>query len=254
MGARGGNSNLHAKETRLSLDIRGPVEGKELRMYVETDFYGSSNALRLRQAYGSCGGLLAGQPGRPSWTRRLSQHHRLRIADGLPVDPAGAAAVDGETEREAVVVGGSRGQQVDDRAAPGDPGRPGIRCRTWSTGVRFEGSRGHAFVSGFLGRARFRPAEGEPDDVTLWGVLLSGRIKTFGRDYAYGQFTFGEGVGRYRGGGDRGARCERPAARAGLSAFMAATSTSGRPSLVERGLQPGVVGRRRTSYSARCQQ
>ena len=41
--------------------MRGPVEGKELRMYVETDFYGSSSVLRLRQAYGSYGGLLAGQ-------------------------------------------------------------------------------------------------------------------------------------------------------------------------------------------------
>ena len=68
------------------------------------------------------------------------------------------------------------------------------------TRVVFTGSRGHAFASAFLGRARFRPADGEPDDVTLWGMLLSGRIKTFGKDYAYGQFTFGEGVGRYRGG------------------------------------------------------
>ncbi len=41
--------------------MRGPVEGKELRMYVETDFYGSGNVLRLRHAYGSWGGLLAGQ-------------------------------------------------------------------------------------------------------------------------------------------------------------------------------------------------
>ena len=35
--------------------------------------------------------------------------------------------------------------------------------------------------------------------MTLWGGLLSGRAK-FGRDALYGQFTFGDGVGRYRGG------------------------------------------------------
>ena len=60
-GSEGTNSSIHARETRLSLDMRGPVEGQELRMYVETDFYGSGNALRLRHAYGKYGGLMAGQ-------------------------------------------------------------------------------------------------------------------------------------------------------------------------------------------------
>ena len=36
--------------------------------------------------------------------------------------------------------------------------------------------------------------------MTLWGSLLSGRLKTYKSDYVYGQFTFGDGVGRYRGG------------------------------------------------------
>ena len=36
-------------------------------MYVEGDFYGSGNAFRLRHAYGSYGGLLAGQ----TWTNFL---------------------------------------------------------------------------------------------------------------------------------------------------------------------------------------
>ena len=189
-------------ETRLFLDMRGPVEGKELRMYVETDFYGSSSVLRLRHAYGSYGGLLAGQ----TWStfvddEQLSQHHRLRVADGLPVDPAGAGAVDAETERERVVVGGGRGQQVDDHATRAST-RQG-RVSDAGPGRRVSASRARADTPSppvFLGRARFRPTEGEPDDVTLWGMLLSGRVKTFGKDYAYGQFTFGDGVGRYRGG------------------------------------------------------
>ncbi len=69
--ADGGNSRLHARETRLFLDIRGLIgteaEGKELRMYVEGDFYGSGSVFRLRHAYGSYGGLLAGQ----TWTNFL---------------------------------------------------------------------------------------------------------------------------------------------------------------------------------------
>ena len=59
--SEGTNSQIHARETRLTLDMRGPVEGSELRMYVETDFYGSGNVLRLRQAFGSYKGLMAGQ-------------------------------------------------------------------------------------------------------------------------------------------------------------------------------------------------
>src|SRR4051812_9336382 len=50
-GSKGTNSNLHARETRLFLDMRGPVQGRELKMFVETDFYGDGNSLRLRRAY-----------------------------------------------------------------------------------------------------------------------------------------------------------------------------------------------------------
>src|SRR5688572_17204525 len=39
----GSRSNIHAKETRLNLDIRGDVDGNELRMFIETDFYGASS-------------------------------------------------------------------------------------------------------------------------------------------------------------------------------------------------------------------
>jgi hypothetical protein len=36
--------------------------------------------------------------------------------------------------------------------------------------------------------------------VSLWGWVVSGRQKTFGKDAAYGIFTVGDGIGRYRGG------------------------------------------------------
>ncbi len=122
------------------------------------------------------------------------------------------------------------------------PGKAEFPMPDLVTHVRYVGSRGHAQVSGFLGRARFRPAGGEPDDETLWGVLLSGRIKTFGKDYAYGQFTFGEGVGRYRGGHDRRARREQPAAAPGLHAFMAGYEHYWDARLSSNaGLQPGDV-------------
>ena len=88
------------------------------------------------------------------------------------------------------------------------------------TRVKFEGSRGHAFASVFLGRASFRPVTGEPDDVSLWGGNLSGRLKTFRQGLRYGQFTFGDGVGRYRGGVTAIPNLNNELQPVGLSALM----------------------------------
>ena len=197
--SEGGNSNLHAKETRLTLDIRGPVEGRELRMYVETDFYGSSSVLRLRQAFGSWGGLLAGQ----AWSTFVDDANfpntidfespmafpsirqaQLRFTSRLGAKLSWSAAVEDNKS------------QIQPPA--GVPGKAEFPMPDLVGRLKFEGSAGHAFVSGFLGRARFRPTGDEPDDETLWGMLLSGRVKTFGSDYVYGQLTLGDGVGRYR--------------------------------------------------------
>ena len=185
-GSEGGNSQLHARETRLFLDMRGPVEGKELRMYVETDFYGSGNVLRLRHAYGSWGGLLAGQ----TWSTFLDDANfpntidfespmafpsirqaQVRWTHKLSANASWSVAV--EDNKSAI------------ESPTGVPGKAEYPMPDVAGHFRFGGSRGHAFVSAFVGKARFRPTEGEPDDVTLWGGLLSGRVKTFGRDYAY---------------------------------------------------------------------
>jgi hypothetical protein len=196
----GGNSQLHARETRLYVDVRGPAEGRELRMYVETDFYGSGNALRLRHAYGSWGGLLAGQtwsvfvddanfPNTIDFESPLAfpqiRQAQLRYGQQLGANVSWAAAV--EDNKSAI------------ESPTGAPGKAEYPMPDVTGHLRFGGSGGHAFVSGFLGKARFRPTQGDLDTVTLWGGLLSGRLK-FGRDALYGQFTFGDGVGRYRGG------------------------------------------------------
>ncbi len=200
-GGEGGNSNLHAKESRLFLDVRGPIEGKELRMYVEGDFYGSGSVFRLRHAYGSWGGLLAGQ----TWSTFLDDANfpntidfespmafpsirqaQLRFTHKFSTNTWLAAAV--EDNKSSI------------EAPTDEPGEAEYPMPDVAAQFRFGGSRGHVHASAFVGKGRFRPEEGNPDDVTLWGGLLSGRLKTFGKDYAYTQFTFGEGVGRYRGG------------------------------------------------------
>jgi hypothetical protein len=200
-GSEGTNSNVHAKESRLNLDVRGQYEGREVRMFVEGDFYGTGSAFRLRHAYGSYGGLLAGQ----TWSTFVDEDNfpgtidfesptafasirqaQLRWTQKLAPAVTWYAAV--EDNKSTIV-------PPDDR-----PGKAEYPMPDFVTKFRYDVPKGHVSAAAFLGAARFRPAEGDTDTVSLWGSMVSARFTTVGRDSIYGVFTFGEGIGRYRGG------------------------------------------------------
>jgi hypothetical protein len=200
-GSEGTNSNLHAKESRLSLDIRGPVEGRELRMYVETDFYGTSSALRLRHAYGSYGGLLAGQ----TWSTFVDEDNMPRTIDFE--SPTAFASI-----RQAQVRWtGKLSPMITWSAAVEDnkstitipanvPGKAEYLMPDLVTRFRFDVPHGHLTTAAFLGAARFRPDDGDLDTVTLWGAVVGAKFNLLEKDSIYGVFTTGNGIGRYRGG------------------------------------------------------
>jgi len=203
------NSNLIAKETRLSIDIRGPAEGHELRLYVEGDFYGSGSAFRMRHAYGTWRGLLAGQ----TWSTFVDEDNLPRTIDFE--SPTAFALVRQAQLRYtrkydwftwAVAVEDNKSTIV----APADiPGRAEFPSPDFATRFRFDFDKGHIMTAAFVGAARFRAADlpdtdnfddPEPDTVTLWGTVLSANFSTVGRDTVYGVVTYGDGIGRYRGG------------------------------------------------------
>ena len=205
------NSNLIAKETRLSIDIRGPAEGHELRMYVEGDFYGSGSAFRMRHAYGTWRGLLAGQ----TWSTFMDEDNLPRTIDFE--SPTAMAIIRQAQLRYTWKFGADSSWSVaveDNKSSiivPDNiPGRAEFPSPDFVTRLRFGfGSSGHIQAGAFVGAARFR-ADGlldtdnfddaDPDTVTLWGTMLSANFVTFGRDTAYGVVTYGDGIGRYRGG------------------------------------------------------
>lgn len=199
-GSEGTNSNIHAKESRLTLDIRGPAEGKELRMYVEGDFYGSSAVFRLRQAFGSWGGLSAGQ----RWSTFVDEDNMPRTIDFE--SPMAYASVRQaqlrwtqkltDTVQWSVAVEDNKSSIV----VPSTPGKAEYPMPDFVTRFVYDSKKVHLFGAGFLGAARFRPTTGDTDTVTLWGGAVTAKFKTTGKDSLYGTFTSGVGIGRYRGG------------------------------------------------------
>lgn len=60
-GDEDGNVGLHARQSRLRFDTHTPTDMGALNTRIETDFSGADSVLRLRQAYGTLGPVLAGQ-------------------------------------------------------------------------------------------------------------------------------------------------------------------------------------------------
>lgn len=201
-GGKRTNSNLIAKETRLNIDIRGPAEGHELRMFIEGDFYGSGTTFRLRHAYGVWRGLLAGQ----TWSTFVDEDNLPRTIDFEA--PTAFAQIRLAQLRYTRVFGSlTWAVSVEDNKSaiivPANiPGQAEFPAPNFATRFRYVRPNGHIQASAFVGASRFRPSAPpqDPDTVALWGTALSINFTTWGRDTAYGVLTYGPGVGGYRSG------------------------------------------------------
>ena len=199
-GSEGTNTRVHARQTRLSLGIEGPAEGRDLMLVLEGDFYGTGNAFRMRHAYAQYGVLLAGQ----TWTTfmdewnipptidferplaaPLARQGLLRFTTALAKGSDLALAIE-ESDPEVVIPPGVQGST--------EKPLPDFTAR-----FRFTHQRGHVQLSGFVGRTRFRAGAGGTSDVTIAGVLASARLRLLEHDAAYAEVAYGPGLGRYRG-------------------------------------------------------
>ena len=203
-GSVGTSTRIQARETRLSLGIKGPAEGRELELFLESDFFGpgtgTGNSLRLRHAYAQYGALLAGQ----TWTTFMDERNIPPTIDfehplAAPLVRQGLLRVTAELSKRSDL---AFAVEESDPVIVIPPGVQGTTEKPWpdlTTRFRFTHRRGHVQLSGFVGRTRFRPVTGATSDVTIGGVLASGRLRLLGRDAAYVELAYGPGVGRYRG-------------------------------------------------------
>jgi DcaP outer membrane protein len=199
-GIPGTNTRFHARETRLSLGIAGPVEGRDLKLFVEGDFYGTASGFRLRHAYGEYGPLLAGQ----TWTTFMDEANIPHTIDfetplAAPLVRQGLLRLTARPSKRTQLALGIEESEPEVLPPPGVAGKTEKTLPDFTGRFRFTNGRGHVQLSGFVGQTRFRPNKGEPTDITIYGGLASARFRTLLRDVAYAQVGYGPGLGRYRG-------------------------------------------------------
>lgn len=200
-GSKGESTHLHAKETRLFMDVRTPFKSNEIRTYVEGDFYGTSGAFRLRHAFVEINDTwLAGQ----WWSNFMDEsiipatldfekpaayafvrHPMLRWKHSLSSASYFALAIE-EPSANAV--------------APTTPGKFESPLPDLTARLRVTKNWGHIQLSAFAAQLRYRYAAGGTDNVSLLGGNLSGQLNIFTADKLIYQVVYGPGIARYRGG------------------------------------------------------
>ena len=194
--------NLHAKQTRLNLELRTPTPVGSLRVVYENDFFGSSTSpdmsYNLRHFYGQLANITVGQtwstffdpdaipdtldfagPGMQSVVRQPQfrytfapkhTHHHFAIAAEQPKSDIGHLPSTGTTRN----------------VLPDFAGH-------W----RWEGPRGHLQVGGLARALAYDNSAGHDDTAFGWGANVSGVVHTWGQDGIVARFTYGDGIGRY---------------------------------------------------------
>lgn len=197
------NTRLDARQTRLNLDVRWPVEviDQPVRVFVEGDFWSDQDQIRLRHAYGEVGQWLVGK----TWTA-------FTDITALPNTLDFESSVAMTTRRQ--------GQIRWTWQSPWEPITAAISVEDASSQIEvpelIQGQlrtpypdlvfhvRHHdedvtAQVAFLYRRLGFQmPGQGVQTS-DAWGVNFSGSILLTESDQFLYQFMIGEGTGSYRG-------------------------------------------------------
>ena len=198
--SKGTNTRIQARQTRLSLRMEGPAEGRNVELFVEGDFFGAGNTFRMRHAYAHYGVLLAGQ----TWSTFMDERNIPPTIDfetplAAPLARQGLLRFTTALSKRSELAFAVEESDPEVLIAPGVRGAPEKTLPDLTARYRLTGSRGHVQLSGFVGRTRFRADTGAASDATIAGVLASARLRLLERDAAYAEVAYGPGLGRYRG-------------------------------------------------------
>jgi hypothetical protein len=189
-----GNTEFHAKDTRLYLDARVPTGVGEVRSYVEGNFFGSGSSFELRHAYLETDRLLAGQ----TWSNFMLIESRPENLDFE--GPDGSVFLRQTQVRWTQAVGERAHLSValedpdSDVTSPAGS-TPEQVYPDLTAGLLLDRGRGHTYVSAILREVSYDGAAS--DSVLGWGASVSGKLHTTGEDDFRFQLAYGEGIARY---------------------------------------------------------
>lgn len=203
---RKGTTTFSARTSRLNFETLTNTTGGPLKTRIEFDFYTADGSEtytnsahpRLRHAYGTYGGFLAGQ----TWSNFMD-------VDSLPdtlefFGPTGQIFIRQPQVRYTMATGANsslaiavENPQSDARDVGGDVTAldrgPDLTGRWTQTGAW-----GHVAVRGLLRDLRVEDGSGEHKANRLgWGLGLSGSFKLGAADTFLYQINGGQGIGRY---------------------------------------------------------
>ena len=197
----GMNTRLHARSTRLNLDVKGPTSEGDLRIFVEGDFFGDGNAFRLRHAFGTIGGVLGGQ----TWSTFMDEDCTPETLDfespiAYPLIRQAQIRYRGEITKAGSYWAVALEDPASRQLATTTPGEVEEATPDFCGRVRWAHGMGHCQLGVFGGTARFDPVAAPAEMTVLYGANFSTCLSVCDRDHFFFQGTYGPGVGRYRGG------------------------------------------------------
>jgi DcaP outer membrane protein len=204
-GSSTNNFNASIRESRFSADFRIPVSNiGTARMFMQFDFFGANGATtpRLRHFYAQLHNILVGQTNTvfmdpDAWpdiiefqgptSGLLARPPQIRYSFPLGKGFSGAISVEQPSSDISFSVDGSPAIPI----TPAPDG--GLR-------VRYEGERGHVYLSSILRELAVRLPNGGPQQSALgWGFNLSSTWRVVGHDTLNYQVAYGNGIARYTG-------------------------------------------------------
>ena len=194
------NSTVSVRPSRVNADFLVPLKDRDLRFFVEIDFFGSSSTTpRLRHAYAQGKNLLLGQtfsnfmdpdagPDTLDFQGPNSQisirNPQVRYTFKLSKSTSTSLSVEKPSSDVAF-------KTPEFSSQPNSPAPDG----TWQ--LRHEMKGGHVQFSALLRDISAFLPDGRSDSVFGWGFNLAGLQKVFAKDAIVYQGAYGNGIERY---------------------------------------------------------